>query len=73
MPRSKHVVDTFCHRMFLTREKAGLTQHALANKIGVCKSRIGKWENGNQMPQLVFLRELCAALDVSADHLLGLD
>jgi len=53
------------------RLKAGLTQPQLAEMIGVTKNAISNWEAGLSRPDIDKLPQLCDALNVSADELLG--
>ena len=53
------------------REAAGLTQMELSEKVGVSQTALSAWELGTAMPSVSNLLRLCAALDTSADELLG--
>ena len=46
------------------RERAGLTQYALAERLGRSQSYVGKCEMGERRLDLVQLRDFCLALDV---------
>lgn len=60
-------------RIRSAREAKGLTQAQLAEKVGNIKSSVvSMWENGNSRPDLDRFSRLCAALDITADELLGL-
>ena len=72
-------MENFGNRLRAIREKRGLSQVQLVKmiaKIGVtqdCKSdAIGKYERGERFPGCYKLRDICVALNVSADYLLGL-
>lgn len=52
------------------REKRGLSQQALADKIFVSRSAIAKWENGNGIPSDVNLEAICKFFDVEEGWLL---
>ena len=54
------------------REAVGLTQQQLAEKLGVPQSNITFWERSEKPPRGEVLPKLAAALNVSADQLLGL-
>ena len=54
------------------REKKGLTQAQLAEKIGRDKGTISKYENNTQNPQLETMIEFAAIFNVSLDYLTGL-
>lgn len=53
------------------RKSQGLTQEQLGDRVGVSAQAVSKWENGESCPEVALLPELCAALEVSADALLG--
>lgn len=55
------------------REKAGLSQSALAKKLGVVQSTVGMWENGKNKPENARLEALANFFSVSVDYLLGRD
>ena len=47
------------------RENAGLTQEELADKLGVTRPAIGRWESGATKPRTTNLNMLAAALNVT--------
>ena len=47
----------------LLREAAGLTQAELAQKAGMGKSQLSKYENGKELPKLETLERLLEVLD----------
>lgn len=49
-----------------------LNQDQLGGMVGVSKQTISGWEHDTSKPNANYLRELCVALDCSADYLLGL-
>ena len=51
------------------RRHLQLTQSDLAEKIGVSKSAIAKWETGGGLPDRNNLRKLSEAMNVSVDDL----
>ena len=53
------------------RRAAGLSQNALAAKLGTPQSNISFWEKGDKPPRGDVLPQLAAALGVSVDELLG--
>ncbi|MCI9511057.1 MAG: helix-turn-helix domain-containing protein [Oscillibacter sp.] len=61
-----------CERIRETRERNGLTQAALAKKLGVTRSAVNSWEIGISAPSVQYLIELCKLFKVSADYLLEL-
>lgn len=53
------------------RRVQGLSQEALAEKIGVSRQALGKWEKDTALPGLDNLQALAAALGIGVDALLG--
>ena len=50
-----------------------LNQTQLANKIGVKQSQVSEWLNGKSKPGYDNLKEICLALGISGDRILGLE
>lgn len=57
-------------KIYTCRKRAGLSQDALAEQIGVSRQAISKWENGEALPETSKLLPLSHALGVSIDWLL---
>lgn len=55
----------------ILREKANLTQQQLADKLGIDRSSIAKWETGNCFPRTSTLPQLAKILGCSVDELLA--
>ena len=55
------------------RQRAGLTQFELANKIDVSPATISKYEVGSVSPDINTLIYLASIFNVSTDELLGLE
>ena len=53
------------------RKDLGLTQEALAAKLGITFQAVSKWETGQTMPDTLLLPKLAQILGVSVDKLLG--
>jgi len=53
------------------RKDLGLTQEALAAKLGITFQAVSKWETGQTMPDTALLPALARALHISVDKLLG--
>lgn len=53
------------------REKAGLTQNELVEKICVTGKAVSKWETGRGLPDISLIEPLAAALSVSVAELLS--
>ncbi len=59
-------------RIKRVRDKRGITQKELADKIGVKAAVISNWETGKNRPNVDLLPAICKALSVSADELLDI-
>ena len=57
-------------RIGILRQKRGMTQSVLAEKMGITPQAISKWERGMSFPDLSRLEELAKMLEVSVDYLL---
>lgn len=53
------------------RRELGMTQNQLAQMLNISFQAVSKWENGTAYPDIVLLPGLAAALQVTADALLG--
>lgn len=53
------------------RKEAGLTQEALAGKLGITFQAISKWETGQTVPDTSLLPSLAQLLGISMDKLFG--
>lgn len=58
-------------KIYSLRRKSGLSQEALAEKIGVSRQAVSKWETGAAAPELDKLRALSAFFGVTLDELAG--
>ena len=62
------------HPIRAWREYRGLSQRALAAKVGIDQSMVARWEAGRNLPRLPELRRLGEALGISVDTLIaGMD
>lgn len=52
------------------RDKKKITQEELSNILGIDRSTISKWENGEALPRAELLPTIAKALDCSIDDLL---
>ena len=57
-------------RIAACRKQAGLSQEKLAERMGVSRQTISRWETGEARPDLEKFEQLCGAFSVSADALL---
>lgn len=58
-------------KIFALRRKNGLSQEQLAEKLGVSRQSISKWEGGLSTPELDKLKALSECFQVSIDELTG--
>lgn len=58
-------------KIFYCRRRAGFSQEQLAERLGVSRQAVSKWENGDSEPELGKLRLLAEAFGVSTDWLLS--
>ena len=63
----------FGHRLMMCRRNKGLSQDALAEKSGVSKDNIARYELGSVKPGLDKAFSLAVALDVTLDELVGFE
>ncbi len=65
--------ETLGKRIVRNRKRLGLTQDALAEKLGVTAQAVSKWENDQSCPDITMLPRLAAVFGVTTDALLGLE
>jgi transcriptional regulator with XRE-family HTH domain len=63
----------FAHRLATERKDKGLTQQALADRVGIHVSQLRRYEAGTNQPTLDVLRSIALALSVSIDTLVFAD
>lgn len=61
---------TFGEKLKEARQKAGLSQEQLSEKLHVSRSAVAKWETGKGMPDIENLKAAAKLLNVSIDYLL---
>ena len=59
----------FSEKLSDLRKKAGLSQEQLADRLGVTRQSVSKWESGAALPELVKLIALSEMFGVSLDYL----
>lgn len=64
---------TFGKKLKEARQKAGLSQEQLAEKLSVSRSAVAKWETDKGMPDIDNLKAIAQLLNVSIDYLLAED
>ncbi|GCL71752.1 XRE family transcriptional regulator [Paenibacillus naphthalenovorans] len=61
----------FSERLSKLREKSGLTQKELANRLGIARTTYSGYESGKREPDHQTLQKIADFFDVSTDYLLG--
>ena len=59
----------FAKKLMTLRKQAGLSQEQLADRLGVTRQSVSKWESGTAFPELVKLVTLSEMFGVSVDYL----
>lgn len=57
-------------KISLCRKEAGLSQEALADKLGISRQAVSRWETGEALPDTVKIVQLARLFNVSCDYLL---
>lgn len=66
----EELVEGFGGRLALARERSGLTQNEVGERIGISYQSVSNWESGNNLPTLDKAIALAQVLNVSCDWLL---
>ena len=62
---------TFAEKLKSMRKQSGMSQEKLAEKIGVSRQAITKWENNSGIPDIENMLALSSLFNVSVDELLS--
>ncbi len=62
---------TIGEKIYTLRTKSGMTQEQLAEKMGVSRQAISKWESDVSIPELNKLKSLANLFQVTLDELMG--
>lgn len=65
-------MDKFGKRLAYVRATRRFSVYDLANKIKISPKTLYAYERGKHNPAGIILRDLCKALNISADYLLGI-
>lgn len=60
--------ERFADRLRTIREALGLSQEHIAERVGVSRENVSKWENKKNMPRPKRLQEIYRALDVTEEQ-----
>ena len=60
---------TFSEKLMELRRRSGMSQEQLADRLGVTRQSVSKWESGTAMPELVKLISLSELFGVTVDYL----
>lgn len=61
----------FAEKLKFIRKKAGMSQEKLAEKLGVSRQAVTKWETGAGIPDIGNIRAISDLFHISIDELLG--
>ena len=59
----------FSEKLQILRKNRGLTQEALADRLGVSRQAVAKWESGQIYPDISNLIQISELMNVSVDYL----
>ena len=60
----------FEEKLIKLRKSNGMSQEQLAEKLGVSRQAISRWESGDSTPDMINLLGLCECFNASADYLI---
>lgn len=53
------------------RERLNLSQDDIANKLGITRQAVSKWERGKCLPDKAIMTDLCEILEITSNELLA--
>lgn len=59
--------------LFQARKKCGLSQEAVAEKLGVSRQTVSKWETDETVPDIRQSKKMAVLYNVSLDELIDFD
>ena len=71
MKVAKKFVGILSDRIYESRKALGITQEALAAKLGITPQSVSRWENGQSRPDVDMLPRLAAFFGITVDSLFG--
>lgn len=63
----------FCERLRTARKERGMSQVKFAERTGLDRTMLNKYEHGERQPAMDNLLQMARVLDCSLDWLCGLD
>ena len=57
-------------KLFTLRKHQGMSQEEMAQKLGVSRQSVSRWEVGSAMPEARYILQLSKLFHVTADYLL---
>lgn len=67
------VNDNFKRKLKELREKSGMTQEQLTERMGLSKATISQYENQERFPSALSVIKIASVFHVSTDYLFGID
>lgn len=61
---------TLSEKILMLRKQRGWSQEELAERLGVSRQSVSKWESGNSLPDLNRILDLSRLFEVTTDFLL---
>lgn len=63
----------FNEKLILLRKQHGYSQETFAEKLGVSRQAVSRWETGDSTPEMSLFAKICAIYSISADYLINDD
>lgn len=73
MNEQTNYASILCDAIAKNRRRMGITQDALADKLGISYQAVSKWENGLSCPDITLLPQLARIFGITIDALFGMD
>ncbi len=67
------IMYDLCEQIAKFRNGAGMTQSALAKKLGVTRAAVNAWEMGLSIPQLKYVVEMSRIFHTTLDSMLSIE
>jgi transcriptional regulator with XRE-family HTH domain len=65
------IIVSLGEKLLDLRKKAGLSQEEVADKLGVSRQTVSKWETDQTVPELIKAKLLCQLYNISYDYLIS--